>query len=59
MSRAEFTSGLLNRYDYIIELIDNLEDQLEPHDTGHIHTAINVLLTEKEKLRKQIEDCLA
>jgi len=45
---------LLEKYDHICEVIDDLKLQLQPHDTGHIHTAISVLETEKQKLHEKI-----
>lgn len=45
---------LLEKYDHVCEIIDNLKLQLQPHDTGHIHTAISVLEGERKKLHEKI-----
>jgi hypothetical protein len=34
----------------LLDEIDFLREQLQPHDTGHIHTAIGVLESRVDKL---------
>ena len=34
----------------LLDEIDLLREQLQPHDTGHIHTAIGVLESRVDKL---------
>ena len=36
--------------------IDLLKSQIEPHDTGHIHTTINTLRGRVDELKKEISD---
>ena len=39
--------------------MDVLASRLEPHDTGHLHTAISVLKHRVEELEKEVkENCL-
>jgi hypothetical protein len=47
LATANHVSALLNEVDYLRTLI-------QPHDTGHIHTAINVLHEHIEQLLKEI-----
>ena len=50
--------SLLDKLYFIQELIRDLEDQIEDHDTGHIHTAITVLHTEEYKIADSISFAL-
>ena len=34
------------------DLLSNLREQIQPHDTGHIHTAISVVTDELNKKKK-------
>ena len=40
---------MLNEIFVLDELISDLKAQLQPHDTGHIHTAISVVQSEVDK----------
>ena len=51
-------TSLLDKLYFIQELIRDLEDQIEDEDTGHIHTAINVLHTEENKIADSISFAL-
>jgi len=39
----------------LMDEIDFLREQLQPHDTGHIHTAISVLESRVEKLLEDLK----
>ena len=50
-----------NQYDmehiiHLIREIDYLRTQIQPHDTGHIHTTINTLESRVEELMRKKED---
>ena len=49
LATADHVSALLDEVDY-------LQDLIEPHDTGHIHTAISVLHTHIRQLLKEMEN---
>jgi len=49
LATANHVSALLNEVDYLRTL-------LQPQDTGHIHTAINVLHDHIEQLLKEMEN---
>ena len=49
LATADHVSALLDEVDYLQNLI-------EPHDTGHIHTAINVLHDHIRQLLKEMEN---
>ena len=49
LATADHVSALLNEVDY-------LQDLVEPHDTGHIITAINVLHDHIRQLLKEMEN---
>jgi len=49
LATANHVSALLNEVDYLCTLI-------QPHDTGHIHTAIKVLHDHIEQLLKEMEN---
>ena len=34
--------------------VEILTSRLEPHDTGHLHTAVNVLQSRVEELREEL-----
>jgi len=36
--------------------VDVLASRLEPHDTGHLHTAIHVLKHRVEELEKEVKE---
>ena len=40
---------------FLMEEISILETKLQPHDTGHIHTAISVLKDRVQEVKKQID----
>ena len=46
---------LMQHISALLDEIDFLREQLQPHDTGHIHTAINVLRDSVEKIVKELE----
>ena len=41
---------------HLIREIDYLRTQLQPHDTGHIHTTINTLEKRVEELMRKKDD---
>ena len=41
---------------HLIREIDYLRTQIQPHDTGHIHTTINTLESRVEELMRMKED---
>ena len=50
-----------NQYDmehiiHLIREIDYLRTQIQPHDTGHIHTTISTLEHRVEELMRERED---
>ena len=49
LATADHVSALLDEVDY-------LQGKLEPHDTGHIHTAIGVLHNHIQQLLKEMEN---
>tara|TARA_A100001015_G_C14499000_1_gene522233 strand:+ start:177 stop:335 length:159 start_codon:yes stop_codon:yes gene_type:complete len=44
-----------DRLIFLMEEISILEKKLQPHDTGHIHTAISVLKDRVQEVKKQID----
>ena len=48
-------SMMLNHYRHLLMEVGELKTRLQPHDTGHIHTTINVLEERIEELHKQLE----
>ena len=40
---------------FLMEEIAHLEKQLQPHDTGHIHTAISVLKRRVQEVKSEID----
>ena len=50
-----------NQYDmeniiHLIREIDYLRTQIQPHDTGHIHTTISTLESRVEEIRNNLVD---
>lgn len=45
---------LMQHISALLDEIDFLKEQLQPHDTGHIHTAISVLDNRVEKLLEDL-----
>ena len=45
----------VDRLMFLLEEIQVLKDKLQPHDTGHIHTAISVLEERVEELQHELE----
>ena len=45
---------LMQHISALLDEIDFLKEQLQPHDTGHIHTAIGVLDNRVEKLLEDL-----
>ena len=43
MEKNQMSSRLMNHVRALQEEISVLKDRIQPHDTGHIHTAISVL----------------
>jgi hypothetical protein len=43
----------------LIDEVEELKTRLQPHDTGHIHTTINVLEKRIDELKKELEDTLS
>jgi|TARA_B100000085_G_scaffold152090_1_gene138207 hypothetical protein len=48
-------SMMLNHYRHLLMEVGELKSRLQPHDTGHIHTTINVLEERIEELHKELE----
>ena len=48
-------SMMLNHYRHLLIEVGELKSRLKPHDTGHIHTTINVLEERIEELHKKLE----
>lgn len=48
----------VDRLIMLTEEIAILESRIEPHDTGHIHTAIGVLRERVHELREEIDAAL-
>ena len=46
--------GLKSYKSFLLNEIDVLKSKLQPHDTGHIHTAIGVLEERCKEIDKQI-----
>jgi hypothetical protein len=46
---------LMQHASVLMDEIDFLREQLQPHDTGHIHTAISVLESRVEKLLEDLK----
>ena len=44
-----------DRLIFLMEEIAHLEKQLQPHDTGHIHTAISVLRRRVQEVKSEID----
>lgn len=44
-----------DRLIFLMEEIAHLEKQLQPHDTGHIHTAISVLRRRVQEVKAAID----
>ena len=45
------------KVDHMMTLIDEIviiSERLMPHDTGHLHTAVNVLQSRVEELREEL-----
>lgn len=47
------------KFEALCEIIRDLEDLVQPEDTGHIRTTLSVLKEQKEKLRSQLESIYA
>tara|TARA_B100000287_G_scaffold435636_1_gene505182 strand:- start:7196 stop:7363 length:168 start_codon:yes stop_codon:yes gene_type:complete len=45
----------VDRLQVLLEEVSILKSKLQPHDTGHIHTAISVLNERIEQVKKNIE----
>ena len=39
---------------YLIQEIGVLKSRFQPHDTGHLHTAVNVLQSRVQEIRQEI-----
>ena len=48
--------GKTKHIDVLKTEVDVLASRLEPHDTGHLHTAIHVLKHRVEELEKEEEE---
>ena len=48
-------SQMLNHFKHLMMEISELKSRLQPHDTGHIHTTINVLEERVEEMQKELE----
>ena len=49
-------SKTMNHLTHLKEEITVLESRIEPHDTGHIITAIGVLRERVEEVQKELDD---
>lgn len=52
MSRSQ----MINHHKHLQYEIRELEERLQPHDTGHIHTTISVLKERVEELQKELKE---
>ena len=43
---------------FIEDEIHDLQKQIQPHDTGHIHTSISYLESRAEEVQKEIDEGL-
>ena len=50
------SSRLMNHERALREEITVLQERIQPHDTGHIHTTISTLEERVKEINKQIED---
>ena len=48
-------ASCVDRLQILLEEVSILKSKLQPHDTGHIHTAISVLNERIEQVKKNIE----
>ena len=48
--------GKKKHIDVLKTVMDVLASRLEPHDTGHLHTAIYVLQHRVEELEKEVKE---
>lgn len=46
--------SLITHISVLMDEIDHLDSMLQPHDTGHIHTAISVLQSRVNSLLKEL-----
>ena len=46
--------SLITHISVLLDEIDHLDSTLQPHDTGHIHTAIGVLQSRVNSLLKEL-----
>ena len=46
----------VDRLMFLLEEIQVLKDKLQPHDTGHIHTAISVLEDRVEEVKETLKN---
>jgi hypothetical protein len=46
--------SLITHISVLLDEIDHLDSMLQPHDTGHIHTAISVLQSRVNSLLKEL-----
>ena len=56
MEKNQMSSRLMNHVRALSEEINVLQERIQPHDTGHIHTTINTLEERVKEINKQIED---
>ena len=49
-------SKTMNHLVHLKDEIKTLESRIEPHDTGHIITAIGVLRERVEEIQKELDD---
>ena len=51
------TNQRKQKMDHMMTLIDEIEiisERFMPHDTGHLHTAVNVLQSRVDELREEL-----
>jgi len=48
-------ASCVDRLQILLEEVSILKSRLQPHDTGHIHTAISVLNERIDEVKKNIE----
>ena len=48
--------NMFTKFEALCEIIRDLEDLVQPEDTGHIRTAISVLEDQRDGLRQQLND---
>ena len=51
----EDKSFMLTHMEHLVREVETLRARLQPHDTGHIHTAINVMENRISELKVSLD----